>query len=308
MSCSKKIRFVLVLLCLATGLLRAQSSWDERAGDFVRTAAKNRYKLSVQEVKAAVDTAGVYINTFCKTCSRDVQSSLYLARANLRMYILEFEAQSSETEYTAPTDMLSKIRSDFVMAQSFCEGCKCGMIDNINRFFSDWGTQKQLDSLHQVARLMNKPEDHNYLGINLNYTPQQSIASFGLGFLNSWTVRQPKRWTDAAGRRYRKCRYEYPMAVGYFFVSYEKSLIDSKYNAVKFDPVWLNYIISAHPFQLVYADGRHGNTYIYRPEIGLSFSTFAVNYALNLPLKGTFGFLSQHNLSIRFTIPAIKLN
>jgi hypothetical protein len=306
-NCSK-IRFAVLILFLLSCTVHAQSGWDQQAHDFVKDAAKNRYKYTIQEVQAAIEKSTVFINTFCKSCSRDVQSSLYLARANLRMYVLDFERENSEVVYRAAPDILSKINADFIKAQSFCDACKCGMIDNIGKFYADYGTQKQLDSLEKEAKAMGKPTDFTYFGINLGYTPEKSIAEIEFGLLNAWTVRQPKKWVNADGSKYRKCSYEYPMAIGLFFVGYERSLVNAKYNAVKIDPIWLNYIVAVHPFQLLYADGPHGKTFIYRPEAGLSFSTFAVDYALNIPFNGAFGFLSRHNLTVRFCIPAIKLH
>jgi hypothetical protein len=286
----------------------SQNAWDGEAGRFVSDAAKNRYKYTVPQIKTAIDASSSYINNYCKTCSPEVLSSLYLARANLRTFWLEYEQDSVGDGYTPPPAMVSKIKSDFLMAQSFCQTCKCGMFDNMLGFYGSYGSEKQLDSLEKVAKVIGKPTEHSYMGIHLNYIPQQSIAGIGFGFLNAGTVRQPKKWADESGKRYRKCKYEYPMSTGFLFFGYERSLMNAKYNAFKIDPVWLNYIFSIHPLQVVYADTPTGKELMYRPEFGFSFSTFAVNYALNLRVGGTSEFAVPHNISIRFCIPAIKIN
>lgn len=304
---SSRLRFFIFLAFVLQCNFMQSQSWDDDSKKFVSDASRNRYKYSVSEIRGSINKSTAIINSYCKTCSPEILSSVYLARANLRTFLLEWQQDSVGDNYTPPAAAVSKIKTDFVMAQSFCQSCKCGMYDNIMGFYANYGTEKQIDSLEKVAKAMGKPTDHNYIGLQLGYLSQQHIASVEFGILNAWTVRQPKRWMTDGGKKYRKCKYDYPMAIGFAFFGYETSFTNSKYNGFKIDPVWLNYIFSIHPAQIIYADYKTGKSFIYRPEIGLSFSTFAINYAMNIPFNESFGFLSQHNLSIRFCIPTIKL-
>ena len=304
-----KTHFIIfILFVLLFNSFRAQNSWNEKAKAFVAEASKNRYKYTINEVRSAIETSSSLIKSFSGNSSGSIQSSLYLARANLRIYVLEWQKDSADGNYNPPVQAVSAVKADFLKAQAFCSDCKCGMYENILGFYALYGNATQLDSLEKEARAMGRPTEHTFIGADLNYIPQKNIAGISLGILDAWTVRQPKKWTNSAGKRSRQCKYDYPTAMGFFFVGYETSLDNRTYNAFKIDPLWFNYIFAIHPFQVIYADSKAGKSLIYRPEFGLSFSTFSVNYALNLYMKGSPDALATHNISVRFCIPAIKLH
>lgn len=307
-NCNKTNFIIFILFVLLFNSFRAQNSWNEKAKAFVSEASMNRYKYTINEVRSAIETSSSLIKTVSGNSSGNIQSSLYLARANLRIYVLEWQKDSADGNFTPPVQSISAVKADFLKAQVFCSDCKCGMYENILSFYASYGNTTQLDSLEKEAKTMGRPTEHTFIGVDLNYIPQKNIAGISLGFLDAWTVLQPKKWTNAAGKRSRKCKYDYPTALGFFSVGYETSLDNRKYNAVKIDPIWFNYIFAIHPFQVIYGDHQLGKLLIYRPEFGVSFSTFSVNYALNLYLKGSSDALNTHNISVRFCIPAIKLH
>lgn len=272
----------------------------------MNTVSKDRYKLSAQELYGAIDQSDKLIKSYCKTCSQEQLSALYLARASMRVFRLEYKVDSADGDFKPNPREISGIKNDFLKTQANCKSCKCGMFDDMVEFYNVYGTQSQLDSLKNEAKAMGKPADHTYIGVDLGYIQQKGVFSAGIGIVTASTVRQPKKFTDGSGRRYRQCKYDYPSATGFAFIGYETAFGVKGYSGFRLDPVWFNHYISVHPAQLVFAKGQGQQSIIYRPELGFSFSTFAIDYAMNIPVKD-FNLLPLHNLSIRFTIPAIRL-
>lgn len=301
--------FILFLACiLSLYKLQAQNNWNENADLFVIDTQGEYFNYNVSEIKSALTKATKLIDSFCDTCSTKSLSTVYLLRAAMHNFQLNLETSAYSDTYIPPPETLAQIESDFQKALSFCADCKCHILENMLDFYSEYRTVPQWDSLKKEARAVGMPLDNTYLGIDLSYNPQKNISSVELGVLGAWTVFQPKKWVDAKGKKYRKCDYFYPLAVGLFFVGYETSLTERTYQAIKFNPFWIKFMFSAHPLQILYAKWNDKKSFIYRPEIGLSFSSFAIDYAYNLPFNKSFDFLSHHNLTVRICIPTFKID
>ncbi len=144
------------------------------------------------------------------------------------------------------------------------------------------------------------------IGLSINYIVPANIVGGEICIFGAGRIRQKKPVDPITRKKYRACSYEYPLAAGLFALGYERSLDDQNYSAYKFDPVWLNYIFSLHPAQFIYAHSKDDYSYIWRPELGISFSTLSFNYAYNLPLKKSFNVLPANIFSIRFVLPVLK--
>ncbi len=296
-----------ILLCVTfTNGAKAQGKWDEEAELFVEEGLNKYESYTLSEIQLALEKSTKFISAFGDSCSTLTLSNLYLLRADLRFVKLNIETESFSNTYIPPAESIDAAEIDYKNAFNSCGKCECEVLKHMLPFYYSYREGKPLDSLKKVVKAMGMPADHTYLGLDASYNPNKNIIGAELGILGAWTILQPKKWTNAKGEKYRKCNYEYPMAVGLFFVGYETSLYDQNYRALKINPFWFKRIFSLHPFQMLYANWNGKRTFIYRPEIGFAFSTFAIDYAYNLSFKKSFDFLSPHTITIRVCIPTLK--
>jgi len=301
-------KYIFFLLLFIAGSSNAQTSWEDKVSDF-EDSLKRYSSYSGSELNTLLLRCAVFIDTYDGIGTKEAMSDLFIIKAETKNQILtkKLSGDADSLFLAQNAQLIGEIEADYRQAIAVNEGCKCSALEEIKDFYYNYGTKKKYEQVEKEARANGVVLDYNFIGIDINYASPKNIISAEVGILGTWSLRQPKTGIKPDGTKYRKCGYEYPMALGILFLGYETSFTNTNYRAAKLNLFWFKYYMSVHPLQLLYATEGSTRSFIYRPEAGFSFSTFAVDYALNLPLNGGFKFLPRNNLSIRICIPAISV-
>lgn len=296
------IYLTLFLCCYKAG---SQTQWDIKAQihSFVNSQFFETYKLTAAEDTIKITSS--FIDTYSDSSSKKILGSLYLLRAKMRHFTL-VENKMTGNKSSGLTTAINETDSDFRMALNLCAYCECRILPEIKKFYYHFMDSAKVDSMELAVRKVGIPEMLYYAGFGVNYSPYIKVVGGDIGGFIFSTIFQPKKRHTPLLKKYRKCNYKYPIAAGLLFFGIEGSFLPSSYAAFKLDLLWFHNVISVHPFQIMRAIYQGERGFIYRGELGVSFSTLSINYSLNIPFEKDFKALPIHSINLRLFIPFIK--
>lgn len=267
---------------------------------------RNIKKTSTRELDSAVAMAGYYAGMGEVLDDKEALSSLYAIRGNLRFELLR-RKKYTNPEALKRDSLVKQIASDYESAIHYCTPCACDYLNDLEDFYFYTGDKQNYEQAHLRKKALDEGEDTPWMfGIELNYLAPKNIVGLSL-CIGSYSPIKQKRFTDPeTGKEYNPCGYNYPFAIGLMSLGVEKSLDNNVYRAYKFSPVWINAFVSLHPAQFTYAFYRETKSITWKPEAGLSFAGFSVNYAYSLAFNKEFTYVPRHMVSVKAMIPAIR--
>lgn len=283
-----------------------QAQIDEAADDLVRKYYNSndytKYRLS--ELDSAIRLAGQFLNVKEGLADKEMIAYLYAVRGRLQMT----RAMKLDPDYTVKFDTITQfVESDLENAIRYCVTKECDFLYDLEALFRYTGDNEKLKRVLISKRKLRDPfEMPMELGLGIDYMVPKNIVGLSLNLGMHTRVKQT-RWRDPeTGKKFYPCDYMYPVAFGFLEAGVERCIDSTNYQAVKFSPIWLNFFAALNPLQFTYGTVHGMQTFSWRPEVGISYSTFSMNYCYNLPFNKKFTFVPEHSLTIKIVIPAIR--
>jgi hypothetical protein len=305
-------RHTLIISCFfMSAIAMAQMSWERETGIFL----KNFYKVSLEKLAGnTLDSAILNTTQLIARATDSVDKStlaeVYGARGSLRFEKLKRIQSGLNSNMNVNGELVTGVEADYRKAAGICATCECTYLGYLFSYYEYLGNDAKLDEVSDRLRKLGDEDLPTAFGIGLHYLAPRNIVGAELTLFAFQKARQEKMIDPQTGKSFWPCGYQYPVAIGFLALGAETSIEGSfdldNYSAVKFSPIWINAYASFRLSQFLFCGSKAGNSFVWRPEIGYSFSTLSINYAYNYAFNKSFTYLPSHSISIRYVIPLVK--
>lgn len=283
-----------------------QDQIDDATYDFVSKYynASDFTKYRAEELDSAIRVAGQFLSIKEGLADKEMIGYLYALRGRLQLA----RVMKLDPDYTVKFDTVTQfIESDLENAIRYCVTRECDFLYELEALFNYTGNDEKLKRVHISKRKLRDPfETPMELSLGANYMVPKNLVGISLNLGMHTRIKQA-RWRDPeTGKKFYPCGYTYPAAFGFLELGIERCIDSTDYQAFKFSPAWINYYVACNPLQLTYGTLRGMHTISWRPEIGISYSTFSMNYCFNYSFNRKFNFVPEHSITIKIVLPTVS--